>query len=781
MKPEDRSGARRANSPLVALAIPLLAVLAPTLGGATQLWAQATILFLTGLLFVLAPPERALGRLANGIVLLAFLLAVSAFLPASWFPTPEWRQVLGSQFSLALPATRSPQPWLTFEATWPLAAAIGWAYYLFAFPWERNTRRQALRTFAKGVLLLAALALAAHFAGWKIPFWPPVLNLHRGFGFFPNRNQTAGLLALSGVIIVAVGYQKLRERRLKAVGWYLGLALILTALVLAYSRAGIGLFFGGTALWIFASSAASRSPRAITTSLVALVLLLLVSARFGSETFRRFESTGPDFRVLLQRDALSLSLKQALLGVGLGNFEPMFALHRDASRKENRAIHPENDWLWLAIEMGWLLPASFLVALAFWVRRSFRPFSKWGSTVELAAFIYGLGFLVHGLIDVSGHRLGALWPALFVMSTTVRLKPATDASPWIRPVFRIVGCLLILVSGCWFGSIAGGASFPTSAALGRFRAQAKATATVGAAAETIEYLNAARRIAPLDWTLYYERGGAEATAGLVSDAIRNFQISRYLQGSLARPCIEEGNIWAALDEPEYALEAWSEGARRSEDKRPVYREIMRAAATLPAFPASIDGWARLDTERLLAFLEVAPSETVAAEIDHLLENDPGLAALSPDQLASLFQIWANKGDREQLAQAIQIRPDWQKQAWRFLAEYYAAQNDFQAAYETVRRFASPPLLPKVELHGTRRELETQFLLAPDDLTKGLSLFTAQIQEEKTDDALETLRRMQRMPHAPSYLWFLEARSHARREDWENAWKAWSGFASGVSR
>ena len=785
MKPEDRSGERHTKGPLVALVIPLVAVLAPAMGGATQIWSQAAILFLTGLLFVLAPPERALGRVMNGIVLLAFILALSAFLPASWFHAMEWRKVLESQFALALPATRSPQPWLTFEATWLLFAGIGWAYYLLAYPWERPTRRRALRTFAKGILLLVALALGASFAGYRIPFWPPVLNLPSGFGFFPNRNQTAGLLALSGIVVVAAGYQGLRRRRLASIGWLIGLALILTALVLAYSRAGIALFFGGTALWIFVSSAASRSPRAIVFSLVALVLLLWAGTRFGSETFRRFESTGTpaatDFRFLLQRDAFSLSLEQPWLGVGLGNFEPMFRFHRDQSRKENRAIHPESDWLWLAIEMGWLLPVSFLLALTLWLRGSFRPFREWGSTIELAALIYGLGFFVHGLIDVSGHRMGTLWPALFVMSTTVRLRPAADATPWIRPAFGVVGFLLIIVSGCWFCSIAGGPSFPTSAAFNRFRAKAKVAATQGAVTEMIENVNAALHIAPLDWTLYYERAGAEATAGLTSDAIRDFQVSRYLQGSLAGPCIEEGKIWAALNEPEYALEAWTEAVRRSADKRLVYREIMSAAAALPEIVASMDGWAQLDIERLLAFLEVASPEVFLTETDRLVESDPDLAALSPDQLAIFFQIWERKGDRETLAQALLTHPDWQKQAWRFLAEYHAARKDFQVAFETVRHFASPPPLPKVELRIPRSELETRFLLDPDNLTNGLSLFTAQVQVESFEDALRTLHKIQQTLHPPSYLWFMEAETHAQREDWESAWKAWSDFASRIPR
>jgi Flp pilus assembly protein TadD len=134
-----------------------------------------------------------------------------------------------------------------------------------------------------------------------------------------------------------------------------------------------------------------------------------------------------------------------------------------------------------------------------------------------------------------------------------------------------------------------------------------------------------------------------------------------------------------------------------------------------------------------------------------------------------------------LAKALLARPNWQKQAWRFLAEYHADQNDYQAAYETVRRFAKPPPLPKVEPGGELSELETKFLLAPDDLTKGLCLHAAQLQAGRFDDALRTLRKMQRILHPPSYLWFMEAEAHARAQDWASAWRAWSDFNSGATR
>ena len=216
------------------------------------------------------------------------------------------------------------------------------------------------------------------------------------------------------------------------------------------------------------------------------------------------------------------------------------------------------------------------------------------------------------------------------------------------------------------------------------------------------------------------------------------------------------------------MEAWNEAARRSAERRSVYREIMGAVAALPEFVASMEAWARADNERLLAYLEVASAEVFMAEASRLLESDSELASLSPEQQAIFFQTWEGKGNRESLAQTLLAHPDWQTQAWRFLAEYHAGRKDFQSAYETVRRFAASPPLPNVELHGTRSELETQFLLAPDNLAKGLSLLNAQIQEERFGDALQTLHLMQRTPQAPRYLWFMEAGAHARLEDWESA-------------
>src|SRR5438477_11000572 len=71
-----------------------LSALAPLLGGPTKLWAAASLAAATGLLFLIAPPTRSLGRVPNIAFAALIALALAAFLPARWFAFPDWRSVL---------------------------------------------------------------------------------------------------------------------------------------------------------------------------------------------------------------------------------------------------------------------------------------------------------------------------------------------------------------------------------------------------------------------------------------------------------------------------------------------------------------------------------------------------------------------------------------------------------------------------------------------------------------------------------------------------------------
>src|SRR5207245_8208408 len=88
----SRSHINRTASPAFYVVLALTA-LAPILGGCTKLWAAASLAAATGLLFLIAPPKRSLGRRPN-IAFAAFVaLALVAFLPSRWFPLSDWRSV----------------------------------------------------------------------------------------------------------------------------------------------------------------------------------------------------------------------------------------------------------------------------------------------------------------------------------------------------------------------------------------------------------------------------------------------------------------------------------------------------------------------------------------------------------------------------------------------------------------------------------------------------------------------------------------------------------------
>ena len=172
------------SSGVVACLIALMAVLAPGIGGAIGLWSIAILLAGLGCLMVFAPPRRSLGLLANLICATLLLLSCSAWLPADWFTPPFWRSILQNQFDVILPSTRSPQPWLTLEASCLLVGNLAWMYFVFTHPWRQNTRRIAVRIFAVGILVLTILALVGYWSGHKIPPWPRVVNSPADFGFF---------------------------------------------------------------------------------------------------------------------------------------------------------------------------------------------------------------------------------------------------------------------------------------------------------------------------------------------------------------------------------------------------------------------------------------------------------------------------------------------------------------------------------------------------------------------------------------------------------------------
>ena len=769
--------------------IVLATLVAVGLGGSVALPAQTLLAAVAGLLMLVAPPHGALPRVPLVLALLLFLLALAAFLPAD-SSFVAWRHYLATQCHLApggpdvfpLSSSRTPQPWLTLQSAALLFVGLAWGLYLLALSWERSERILAAELLVFGVALLALLAALAFILHFHIPGWTQTENR----GWFPNRNQTADVLALTGITAYALIFDRLRKG--KRTGYLLLLALvpIVVGLVISYSRAGILLFFGGVLAWHLWPRPGQRSGAAVKWLALSAslgIILLAIFLAFGGETLGRFLSPAPpgaatqditDYRGPIQSDALHFSLQAPWLGTGLGNFEPLFSFSRVASINGNRAIHPESDWLWLASEMGWPAVALVITGLGWWLRRALPLENKPGESMRRALIVAMIVFAIHGLVDVSAHRPGSLWVALLLAALALpsRDRRPSPATPFL---FRGLGLAVLVVAFWWSGSLLGWNVPPTTATLEHMKKQLERGLPPPAATKLA---TEALRIAPLDWTLYLQRGRAETADPAQFDAARrDFATADALNPYWIELPIDEGEAWLDANEPGLGLDAWTDGLNRAGPLRhEMYHDMVGLA---PPHSVMREGLAQLafaNVDDLLTILPSSEPGEAEALIDNVLQTDPGLDHLTARQRDVFLAAWWTQGDRTQLMALLQRHPEWDASTWLYQARFAAAQNDFPRACALCLHWVKPPTVPQVGKSRGLDELVADFQANPNSLTDGLTLFLAQMEAGQNDAALATLAALRKIPgDHPAYLFYLEAQLDSARNDWPAAWSAWQNY------
>src|SRR5947208_3829827 len=317
----SRSHINRTARPAFYVVLALTA-LAPILGGCTKLWAAASLAAATGLLFLIAPPKRSLGRLPNIAFAALIALALVAFLPSRWFPLSDWRAVL-EKLGARLPATVSAQPWLTFQSTLQFLLGLSWGYYLLAADWSLAAHKKAWTFVALLIVGLAAAITVANFLQVRIPFWPHTPE----FGFFSNRNHTSNVLGIGGMLVYALASDCFARRQQHWWIWIVALSLICWALILDYSRAGIILVVAGMVAWhLFWLITSGNKRRPLIASVGILLLLVVVFAWNGGQTMMRFinEESNPlsasNMRFAINRVAVDHSTMSPITSICMPNY-----------------------------------------------------------------------------------------------------------------------------------------------------------------------------------------------------------------------------------------------------------------------------------------------------------------------------------------------------------------------------------------------------------------------------------------------------------------------------
>ncbi|MEO6739092.1 MAG: O-antigen ligase family protein [Chthoniobacteraceae bacterium] len=572
-----------------------LIIAAIFMGGATERVPQGIVLATMGVLILIAPPAAWADRKWTAAVLGLLALAAVATLPAGWFYTASWRSAV-SELDIVLPATLSPQPRVTLEAWLLLGAGITWMGWLMASPWDSASRRIAAQWFVCGMLVLAVVVLVQWRTGWRPPGWLSA----EGHGPFPNRNHTAHVLALGAVLAVGCAADAMRRGLARVVPWLLAACVILAALATTYSRGGIIMVFWALGLWNVSVAWTRKSWKILLLGLSALFFVASAMLVFGGPVAARFAGTAPsgvDFRFRIWSDAFVLAADSPWCGAGLGNFAALFPFYRTASVIQSSVIHPESDWLWLVAEAGWLAAALALAAVAFALAGAFPNRRGTQRRLRSTALAASLAAVLHGFVDVPGHRLGSVLAALFVMVLARRDVVPLAASRAAAAMWRTLGLALVLLAMWWLNVPDDEARAEALSREGKFSAAAD---------------RASRAIArePLGWRAYFTRAVALGSQGKVLAAVEDFRRARLLEPHHTVIPIEEGRFWLGL-QPELAFVAWEEALRRTKDQdaREIFAHIGRMVPDDAAFRARLLGLvAARDPLQIDWFLSVPAEE-----------------------------------------------------------------------------------------------------------------------------------------------------------------------------
>ncbi len=435
-----------------------------------------------GLLVALRPPQARLPGAWWALAMIFALTGAAEFLPAGWFPVPEWRRGLESLGveTGALVTIQSRQA----------AEAYGlFVLTLFAGLWMTGHRPSPaqIRLWALVFTLgVACYALLARFAQDSPHFAATFSSQH--FGFFPNRNHSATYLSMGAICGLGCVLQALRDKRFVI----LAVALAATALCLwalaswSISRAGVVLIATGGLLWVSMLGPRYLGRHGIWAialiAITAVGLFLIANTEVRERLTVTAEKAGSvigadppadpdglksaldssqnlDFRIPVFLDTLGLIREFPWTGIGAGQFFYVFPQYRKLTIIANDAdvYHPESDWLWMVAETG--IPATLalltLVALAFW--KSLKGI-RHGRDCALRAACLVAAMLVpiHGFFDVPGHRITLAWSAvfLFVLSLPPPAAETSPSAPRAWPSWLLASCLLLasafLIRAQWF-------------------------------------------------------------------------------------------------------------------------------------------------------------------------------------------------------------------------------------------------------------------------------------------------------------------------------------------
>lgn len=239
----------------------------------------------------------------------------------------------------------------------------------------------------------------------------------RVFTSFGNVNHLAGFMILCGLLSVALAIEA-DDRGRRSI-WLAVFAACTGAVLLSFSRAGIGAYCGGLLLFLLAilATRGSRKPtetggdttmNALRWGGVALAGVVIGAVALFDKLVQRFTDT-PTYKlkVIVWPSAWDATQEFWRTGMGRGAFEVGFTRF-NPEHLGKTYTHPENFFFQLTTELG-LLPA-FAVLAAAGTAAIFQLRAGKRSPLELAVAIAAISVVLHNTFDFNLEFPGVALP-----------------------------------------------------------------------------------------------------------------------------------------------------------------------------------------------------------------------------------------------------------------------------------------------------------------------------------------------------------------------------------
>ncbi|MBE2180007.1 MAG: hypothetical protein IAE97_06010 [Chthoniobacterales bacterium] len=752
-------------------------LLAVVLAGGRPLWAQGIVTACIGALWVFWPPSKAPNRAVLGVLGLLAVVPLTVYLPATWTAPLAWREALANTTVMTLSPFVTPQPWLTLHNWLLWLTGVSLAGWCSAQAWDHYNRDTLARLITGGIVLIAAFAIYATSTGNNPDLWQST----NGFGPFANRNQWGSLLGLGAVMCVALIHQTLRRKRKRAlVFWSASLAMLTWAIIQNGSRGGfVVLATGGFAYWTF-FGLANKNYRYAAIALSFLLISFATISVSGGPMVERFiglretltENADTDFRTQFYRMTLNLSADARLTGFGLGNFPYVFPFYLDFEpMMDRRPIHPESSWLWLLAEGGWLSVLTVFGAVSLLIYLAYTARKSRAATMRSAAMAVAVVMVVNAFFEVSGHRIGTLFPGIALAALALPPATAVIHPDVLRHILRLPGILLAVIGLIWTGTAAGWLMVP--AIQGTYVIQEKAGSAhekgdPGAAAD---FLAQAEKLEPLNWDFRWARATYLIEAGNPSAAWDEFRTAQAILPYMVWVLEREGYVWAPFN-PSRAAYAWNQALRRAPPSRRagMYASYLNAAKGNPLLKVALLNLYPDDPEIEFARLRAQQTGDPLPRLPRLLAITENLN-LAPDHLIEpALRFLLNYSQVGLLDSLTESNPRLKRLGWRVLADRAANAERLDEALDLQFEYGPRPVLPAPISRSDLRTIERAAALAPLDIATAIAYYQALESARRKDDAFWQLRRIMESPEAPAYIWYLAAKAAHSRGDYPEAWQ-----------